>query len=249
MAGTLRVPRSRGAFSGVLLILLGVWGGLVPLVGPYLHYAYTPDKAWTVTSGRVWLEFLPAAGVVVGGLMVLASKLRPWAITGASLAAVSGGWFALGSVVTHLWMRPPLAQGTPVGGTIARAVEQIGFFTGLGAVIICVAALVLGRLSLTSARDIRIAERAAKARLDATMASRSRAGTTARSTADTDTGVTTPIGRSSATSSPTASAATRKTPMAALTRIASRNKSEGTGTSDTDNELATDRVGAGTDRS
>ncbi|MGO8979125.1 MAG: hypothetical protein ACLP70_13885 [Streptosporangiaceae bacterium] len=56
MTAMLRVPRSRGALSGVLLILLGLWGGLVPFVGPYFHYAYTPDRAWDFTAGRVWLE-------------------------------------------------------------------------------------------------------------------------------------------------------------------------------------------------
>ena len=42
MAGMLKVSRSRGALSGVLLVLLGIWGGLIPLVGPYVNYAYTP---------------------------------------------------------------------------------------------------------------------------------------------------------------------------------------------------------------
>jgi hypothetical protein len=35
MAGMLRIPRTRTALTaGVLLILLGAWGGLVPFVGP-----------------------------------------------------------------------------------------------------------------------------------------------------------------------------------------------------------------------
>src|SRR5215469_4696302 len=95
MAGTsgLRVPRSRGAFSGLLLILLGIWGGLVPMVGPYLHYAYTPDKAWTMTSGRAWLEIAPGAAALVGGVMMLVSRLRPLALFGATLAIASGAWF------------------------------------------------------------------------------------------------------------------------------------------------------------
>ncbi len=56
MAGTLRVRRSQGALSGVLLVLLGIWGALIPFVGPYFHYAYTPDRAWVATSGRMWLR-------------------------------------------------------------------------------------------------------------------------------------------------------------------------------------------------
>ena len=87
MAGILRVPRSRGALSGVLLILLGVWGALIPLVGPYFHYAYPPDTAWSFTSGRIWLEIAPGAAAFIGGLIVLVSSLRPVAMFGAWLAA------------------------------------------------------------------------------------------------------------------------------------------------------------------
>src|SRR5260221_711655 len=77
MAGILRVSRSRGALSGVLLVLLGIWGGLIPLVGPYVNYAYTPNHAWQITSGRIWLEILPAAGALLGGLILLARKPGP----------------------------------------------------------------------------------------------------------------------------------------------------------------------------
>src|SRR2546421_12923996 len=44
MNGMLRIPRSRGALSGVLLILLGAWGGLIPFIGPYFHYATHPQR-------------------------------------------------------------------------------------------------------------------------------------------------------------------------------------------------------------
>src|SRR5260370_1022494 len=42
MAWMARILRSRGAASGVLLMLLGAWGALVPFIGPYFGYAYTP---------------------------------------------------------------------------------------------------------------------------------------------------------------------------------------------------------------
>ncbi len=95
MAGMLRVPRSRGALNGVLLVLLGLWGGLIAFVGPYFHYAYTPDQGFTYTTGRLWLEILPAAGTVVGGLILGGTASRPVAIFGAWLAALSGAWFTL----------------------------------------------------------------------------------------------------------------------------------------------------------
>jgi len=163
MAGKLKVSRSRGALSGMLLVLLGIWGGLVPLVGPYVHYAYTPDHVWKITSGRLLLEILPAAGTLLGGLIVLMSKIRPMALLGGSLAAASGAWFAVGTALAPLWTNNLPAQGVPVGGHIARAMEQIGFFTGLGVVIVCFASVAIGRLSLVSVRDASAVDRRAAA--------------------------------------------------------------------------------------
>jgi hypothetical protein len=159
MAGMLRVPRSRGALNGVLLILLGAWGALIPLVGPYFHYAYTPDTAWSFTSGRVWLEILPGAATVIGGFVVLLSGLRPVVMFGAWLAAFSGAWFVVGSGLSPLWTKGAVsAIGSPVGGTVLQAAERIGFFSGLGVVIVFLAAVVIGRLSVVAVRDARLAE-------------------------------------------------------------------------------------------
>src|ERR1700689_309522 len=69
MAVVARVPRSRGGVSGALLILIGAWGGLAPFVGPYFRFAYTPDKAWAYTSGRLWLSIVPGAAALLGGLL------------------------------------------------------------------------------------------------------------------------------------------------------------------------------------
>ncbi len=157
MNGMLRIPRSRGALSGVLLILLGAWGGLIAFIGPYFHYAYTPTSAWSYTSGRLWLEILPAAGAVAGGLILVASASRPAALFGAWLAAISGAWFAVGGLIGPIWRGHQLSAGTPVGGAIARSLEQIGFFTGLGLAIAFVAGLALGRLTVIAARDTRAA--------------------------------------------------------------------------------------------
>jgi hypothetical protein len=153
MNGMLRISRSRGALSGVLLVLLGAWGGLIAFVGPYFHYAYTPDSAWSYTSGRLWLEILPGAGALLGGLIALASASRPVAMFGAWLAGLSGAWFALGTIIGHAWAGSGLSAGTPAGGPATQVVEQIGFFTGLGVVIVFLAALAFGRLTVVGARD------------------------------------------------------------------------------------------------
>ena len=84
-----RIPRTRGAFSGVMLVLLGAWGGLVAFIGPYFHFAYTPDKAWVYTTERLWLEILPGAATVLGGLLVLGSARRHTAAFALQLMVIS----------------------------------------------------------------------------------------------------------------------------------------------------------------
>ena len=152
MAGMLQMRRSRGAFSGFLLILLGLWGALIPFVGPYFHFAYTPDKAWTYNTGRLWLELLPGAAVVFGGFLLMIAKGRHTALFGALLAAAAGAWFALGTVLSPLWNHHVPLGGSPASSTVyMRIMEQLGFFTALGVVIVFVAAVALGRVaSVTS---------------------------------------------------------------------------------------------------
>jgi hypothetical protein len=143
-----------------MLLLLGAWGALIPFVGPYFHYAFTPDTAWTYTSGRLWLEILPGVATALGGLILLTSALRPTGMFGAGLATAAGGWFAVGTLFQPLgpgagWF----TAGAPVGSTLLRVTEQIGFFTGLGVVIVFFGATALGRLSVIGMGDARLAAR------------------------------------------------------------------------------------------
>jgi hypothetical protein len=152
MAGMLQMRRSRGAFSGFLLVLLGLWGALIPFVGPYFHYAYTPDKAWTYNTGRLWLELLPGAAVFLGGFLLIIARGRHIALFGALLAAAAGAWFTLGTVLSPLWNNHVTLGGSPASSTVyMRIMEQLGFFTALGIVIVFIAAAALGRVaSVTS---------------------------------------------------------------------------------------------------
>jgi hypothetical protein len=165
MTGTLRIRRSRGALSGALLALLGLWGALVPLVGPYFHFAYTPDAAWHFTPGRFWLEQLPGLVVLGGGVIVLVSGHRLVGLLGAWMAAAGGAWFAVGTLVSHHWPQVPSA-GTATGGSVRVFLEQVGLFTGLGLVIVLLAGVAMGRLSLVSARDLKKRDSGASATVE-----------------------------------------------------------------------------------
>jgi hypothetical protein len=155
MRDRLHMPRSRGALSGLLLVLLGIWGGLVPFVGPYFGYAFTPDITWHFTWGRLWLEILPAAATFLGGLMLLGSANRITGHIGGWLAAAGGAWFVIGEQVSRLWTGGTPAAGLPVSASnLGYVAEWIGFFTGLGVVITFLAASALGRMSVVGARDV-----------------------------------------------------------------------------------------------
>jgi hypothetical protein len=153
-----RIPRSRGMLSGLLLVLLGIWGGLIAFVGPYFHFAYTPDRAWAYTTGRLWLDILPAAGAVLGGLIVLGTASRPFAHFGALLAAASGAWFVVGGLLAPLWTTTAVSwTGVPIGGPLHQVAERIAFFGGLGVVIVLFAGLALGRFAVVGVRETRAA--------------------------------------------------------------------------------------------
>ncbi|MEX0427035.1 hypothetical protein AB3X52_05330 [Nocardioides sp. DS6] len=162
MPGTMRVPRSRGAISGILLVLLGVWGALIPFIGPYVDYAYAPNTTWDYTNGRLILEILPGVGAILGGLLTLGSANRVTAMFGGWLAAVSGAWFILGVPLSAIWGSPTV--GAAYGGTTRQTVEYVGFFGGLGAAILFLAAFALGRFAVVGVREAsRAADRVAPA--------------------------------------------------------------------------------------
>jgi hypothetical protein len=147
MAGMLQMRRSRGAVSGFLLILLGLWGALIPFIGPYFHYAYTPDTAWHYSTARLWLEILPGAAVFLGGFLLLIAKTRHTALFGALLAAAAGAWFALGTTLSPLWNNNVPMGGSPASPHVyTRIMEELGFFYALGVVIVFIAAAAFGRI-------------------------------------------------------------------------------------------------------
>ena len=149
-------------------MVLGVWGALIPFIGPYFHYAYTPDHAWRWTASRGWLEVLPGAVTAVGGVLVLISNKRATALLGAWMAAAGGAWFAIGTSFVPLLHTGN--TGAPTSShTALRVLEALGFLYGLGVVIVFFAATASGRLSVRSLADIHLAQRELDEELGANM--------------------------------------------------------------------------------
>ena len=149
----LGMPRSRGAVSGLILVILGAWGALIPFVGPRFNFAYTPDRDWAWTTARGWLEVLPGAATVVGGLLLIIAGNRVSAMLGGWLAVLAGAWFVVGGQIAPLLGIG--SAGDPVAATERkRVVLEISYFSGLGALIIFVGGVALARTAVRLARDV-----------------------------------------------------------------------------------------------
>lgn len=159
-ASRYRVPRTRGAMSGVLLVVLGAWAALAPMIGPYFDLAYTPapNDAWHWTAARGWLEVLPGAAAFLGGLFLIVSASRVVTMLGGWLGAAGGAWLIVGPTLADT-MNLNLGTPDPTSSTGVQALESLLFFYGIGAAILLLAGLALGRLSVHSVRDVQAAER------------------------------------------------------------------------------------------
>lgn len=147
------MPRTRGALTGLLLILLGAWGALVPFFGPNIDWAYAADPAWTWTAAKGWLEVLPGVAAAVGGLLVLLSGNRANAVFGGWLAVLGGAWFVVGRAFA-----PTLGIGDvgqpAAAADLKRALLEVTYFTGLGALIVFLGGAAVARLAVRHARDV-----------------------------------------------------------------------------------------------
>src|SRR5437762_13872270 len=106
-----RIPRRRGALTGVLLVLLGLFAALVPFVGPYFNYQIGTTATWDWSLDRLWLSVLPGAAAVLGGLMMLYGTRRSTVSLGGLVALAGGLWFVAGPTASMLWNHGAVATG------------------------------------------------------------------------------------------------------------------------------------------
>jgi hypothetical protein len=164
----LYMPRTRGAVIGLLLILLGAWGALIPFIGPNIDWAYTTDPAWTWTAAKGWLEVLPGVATAVGGLVLLVSGSRASAMVGGWLAVFAGAWFVVGRAFASILNIGDVGQpaATSASADLKRALLEVTYFTGLGALIVFLGGAALARVAVRHARDVVMTEPAPMAGAD-----------------------------------------------------------------------------------
>jgi hypothetical protein len=154
------MARSTGMASGLLVMVLGIWGALIPFVGPYFDYSFGPNTTWHFTTDRLWLNILPGALAVIAGLLLLMAATRAAGILAGWLGLIAGAWFVVGPAVSITWESGTGPIGRPLFGSTRQMLELVGYFYGLGALIVAMTAFAIGRF----ASRPRLAEQEAIAR-------------------------------------------------------------------------------------
>jgi hypothetical protein len=150
----MRMARSTGAVSGLLIAVLGIWGALIPFIGPYFNYSFGVNETWHYTSDRLWLNVLPGAVALLGGVLLIAAITRAGGVLGGWLAVIAGAWFAIGPAVSSTWEKGEGPIGRPLFGSTRQMLELVGYFYGLGVLIVGLGAFAIGRFGLP-ARTVR----------------------------------------------------------------------------------------------
>lgn len=129
---------------GVLLLLLGAWVFLVPLVGPYFGYGFFTSSTWTFLGVHWELLLGPGIALFVAGLFMLMPDSASGTV-GALLALVTGVWLLIGPSLYPIW-------GTSVAPVVPHAqwmqsLLWVGYFYGTGAIAVYLGGMLHGMLS------------------------------------------------------------------------------------------------------
>jgi hypothetical protein len=135
--------------AGIVAMLVSVWGGIVPYVGPIFGYSGDGSGSWHWNLAHAVLGLVPGAvGLVLGFLIlaesrgVMVGKGRISLATAGTLLMICGAWFVVGPFA---W--PVLASTGAyfAAGSHLRMLEyEIGYSIGTGIVLVVCGAFVDG---------------------------------------------------------------------------------------------------------
>jgi hypothetical protein len=131
----------------VLLMVLGAWVFLAPLVGPYFSFGFDTSSKWRFTSDHWLLSLAPGIALFAAGLlMTVRSRAIGWL---AGLIAVAAGvWLVIGPTLHPTWSSHVFSP-LP-GGEWKTAARWIADFYGPGALAIYLGAQAQGLLERRS---------------------------------------------------------------------------------------------------
>ena len=67
----LTVPRFSLGVAGLLVVLLGAWGGIVPFLGPTFGYSADGTGSWYWDLAHAILSLVPGVAACLAGLLIM----------------------------------------------------------------------------------------------------------------------------------------------------------------------------------
>lgn len=129
-------PAGRAAMAGLLMMLIGAWGGAVAYFGPDIGLSPAGARSWQWTTAHTILSLAPGAAAFAGGLMVMMGSRRlvgGLQRLGALLTFGAGGWFVLGAAVYPVFYGTPApGYGRVAGGPLMNLAAVAGYGAGVG---------------------------------------------------------------------------------------------------------------------
>lgn len=130
---------------GLLIFLVGAWGGIVAFIGPLIRLG-AGVPAWTWTQGFAELQVPAAAACALGGVFLMASGPRG-ARLGGWLGVVGGSWFILGPVFEPLWTGRAIGAAGLPGPTWLQTERVLAYHAGTGILALLLAVAALGAVA------------------------------------------------------------------------------------------------------
>jgi hypothetical protein len=135
----------RAAGTGLLVVIIAAWAGIVAFVGPQFGFRPTALSSWQWSYNNWLLHLLPGAAGVLGGLLILGRAPMPRArLVGwlsALIVVAAGAWLVIGPAAWGLFQSSD-AFNTSVSGN-RLFLFQVGANLGPGILL-----AVLGGLAL-----------------------------------------------------------------------------------------------------
>ena len=145
----LRGPSGRLAVAGVCALAVGVWGAIVPFVGPAIRFNAdgTPSWFWNLPHALLWLA--PGAAAVVAAAAVLGfvpltrrGRGRVSTAFAGFIMAVAGAWFVIGPLA---WPVMKASAGVFVpAGPLRELDYQLVYSLGPGVLLLLFGGMVIG---------------------------------------------------------------------------------------------------------
>lgn len=131
-------------FVGVLLIIIGAASLILPFAGPAIGVELGDAGAWVLTNERVVGHVLPAAAVIIGGIMLLPG-VRASRVVGGFIAMLGAIWLTISPAVYGSPLQLPAGEGQIDEPT--QIAQLLVYHFGTGLFLAILAALAIGATS------------------------------------------------------------------------------------------------------